>query len=114
MNLLPDVYCSEVELLEIRLHRLHEGENAGSLLGTRMQALFLQHCRRRDYSALRGATWGCLVYPVIYEASFEPCPNEASQGRVGFELLEECIMVDVIKASFQIGVQDIFFLVADI
>src|SRR6266571_5653260 len=47
MTLLPDVSCSEVEPLEIRLHSLHEGENAGSLLGTRMRALFLQHCRRR-------------------------------------------------------------------
>src|SRR5438270_14068138 len=47
MTLLPDVECSEVEPQKIRLHSLHEGENAGSLLGTRKPALFLPHCRRR-------------------------------------------------------------------
>src|SRR5712691_3354721 len=52
MNLHPDVECSEVVLLGIRLHSSHEGENAGSLLGTRMQALFLPHCRRRDVTDL--------------------------------------------------------------
>src|SRR5579859_3089440 len=53
MTLLPDVSCSEVEPLEIRLHSLHEGANAGSLLGTRMRALFLQHCRRRALTRTR-------------------------------------------------------------
>src|SRR6266702_3159593 len=48
MNLLSEVSCSEVEPQEIRLHSLHEGGNAGSLLGTRRQALFLPHCRRRE------------------------------------------------------------------
>src|SRR5712691_6493198 len=76
MNLLPDVYCSEVELLEIRLHRLHEGENAGSLLGTRMQALFLQHCRRRDNPALGRAFFARYQRSLDHDAAFEEASYE--------------------------------------
>src|SRR5947209_7484114 len=60
MNLLSDVSCSEVEPQEIRLHSLHEGGNAGSLLGTRRQALFLPHCRRGVQSHTQQYLPGCI------------------------------------------------------
>ena len=76
MTLLPDVECSEVEPQEIRLHSWHEGENAGSLLGTRRRALFLPHCRRRDYAALGRAFIARSQFPMIHYAAFEKASNE--------------------------------------
>src|SRR5579885_1211678 len=74
MTLLPDISGSEAEPPEIRLHRWHEGENAGCLLGTRTPVPFLLHCRRRaqsdplQYFALQtGQVCGSRTHPTIHQ-----------------------------------------------
>ena len=114
MHLLPDVSCSEVEPQEIRLHSLHEGENAGSLLGTRMRALFLPHCRRREWTSLRGSGCRWLEHVVFQDSCFEPGFDGAPHRRKGLEFVDECFVIDLVEAIRTICIQYIFGLFANV
>src|SRR5947209_5571204 len=82
MTLLPDVSCSEVEPQEIRLHSLHEGENAGWLLGTRTPALFLPHCRRRGGTLIRTSLLKDVFLAATVNAGQKPLssPSRLEEG----------------------------------
>ena len=100
MNLLHDACGSEVELLEIRLHNLLEGENAGSLLGTRTPALFWQHCRRREDASL-GRAFLCHEEGRPFQISrFQPfLEHPLFYGNVGYHPL----MRNSVKAGTDIA-----------
>lgn len=87
MNLLHDACGSEVELLEIRLHNLLEGENAGWLLGTRTPALFWQHWRRRGDRALGRSDQAVFSFAMqVHVPCFEQLLDEIKKSFI-FDLL---------------------------
>jgi hypothetical protein len=100
MTLLPDVSCSEVEPLEIRLQSLHEGENAGSLLGTRMRVLFLQHCRRREPATLWYSAQRLVKRPFFHVSCIEEFSYEIDKPPIMnmlFEYFKDQFMIELIK-----------------
>src|SRR5258708_36558339 len=52
-------------------------------------------------------------FQIFHHSGFEPAFYGSSHCGVGGELLEQCLVVDVIEAAFYVCVQDILALLAD-
>jgi hypothetical protein len=53
---------------------------------------------------LRRSACGWLKYPIGDDPRFEPGFDDLSDGGIGVEFGKECLMADVVEASFDIRI----------
>jgi hypothetical protein len=73
----------------------------------------LQHCRGRDHTSLRCSLFWIQEFVIFKNSRFEPSSDHIGNGPDGFEFGKQSVVLDVVEAFFDVGVQDIFRSTAD-